>query len=189
VWLVPTLATVVRLQSMFTDGISNRLTPLFLTADLGMTPRTQLAMDLALALLASFGASANPWMTHRIGRTAYMAVLLVVTPPLLLVFLNMPSLAPAVAVSLFRNALQVSLGPLIQGVIADIVPPAHRGKFTAFQGVNFMRSAFLFIGTELSDHYHSYRPAFVVTALLQATCLPVFAAVVMLMPRGQGSDV
>merc|ERR1712039_867846 len=97
-----------------------------------------------------------------------------------------PTMALVAPTFVLRTGAARAYIPLYQSIVATCVPFEHRGKFAAMGAFRMsFFSASAFIGAWLSDTYHSYEPAFLVTAIWQFGCVLVFAPVVLWMPKGR----
>eukprot|EP00411_Alexandrium_monilatum_P001573 CAMPEP_0175188220 /NCGR_PEP_ID=MMETSP0093-20121207/3310_1 /TAXON_ID=311494 /ORGANISM="Alexandrium monilatum, Strain CCMP3105" /LENGTH=412 /DNA_ID=CAMNT_0016480997 /DNA_START=153 /DNA_END=1391 /DNA_ORIENTATION=+ len=174
-WLIAVAMELAAIVMFLGSGMTFKFFPLFFKGDFGFSPTAVCLFMTVLWLMAAAGAQVAPQVAKRIGRVRTVLLTTCVAAGLLFwVASGLPAWASALTV-LVRAAFSQSSMPLMLAVVLDMVPPQHRGKWSAV--VSLRRTSFAvsaFIGGQLSDH-HDYRYAFFVTACVQlSSCLILF---------------
>merc|ERR1711953_707226 len=120
----------------------------------------------------------NPRITRCFGRARTATLFMLLSPLLLLGVIEIPHISFVAPIYVFRTATARAYIPLFQAIVATCVPSEHRGKFASFHAFRMsFFSASAFVGAWLADESHSYRPAFLVTAIWQWACIVLFIPV------------
>jgi len=183
-WATPVAVEVTFFVVLLGSGMSTKFYPLFFATDFGMSP-LQLCLLQAAEPLGVAGLSRlNPLIVKRLGRAKTATLFMAISPILLLGITRMHQIALVAPVFVLRTATARAYIPLFQAIVATCVPSSHRGKFAALNAFRLsFFSANAFLGAMLADAYHSYRPAFVITAIWQLACILLFIPVLVWLPR------
>jgi len=183
-WATPAAVEVTYFLVLCGSGMSTKFYPLFFATDFGMSPLGLCLLQSAEPLGVAALSRLNPLIVKQLGRAQTATLFMAISPIVLISITCMHQIALAAPVFVLRTATARAYIPLFQAIVATCVPSRHRGKFAALQAFRMsFFSASAFLGAMLADAYHSYRPAFVVTAIWQLACIVVFIPVLVWMPR------
>mmetsp|Transcript_46234 Transcript_46234/g.91641 ORF Transcript_46234/g.91641 Transcript_46234/m.91641 type:complete len:471 (+) Transcript_46234:85-1497(+) len=183
-WATPVAVEVTFFLILLGSGMSTKFYPLFFATDFGLSPLGLCMLQAAEPLGVAALTRLNPLIVKRLGRAQAATLFMAVSPILLLGITCMHQIALVAPIFVLRTATARAYIPLFQAIVATCVPSTHRGKFAALNAVRLsFFSANAFLGAMLADAYHSYRPAFVVTAIWQLACIALFIPVLVWLPR------